>query len=906
VPKFQTKYKRKVSGGRRKGPSDHAVPAIRPSADRRLKSVFAKIGVPGKAEFKPDPFQVEAVSAIRHADCLVSAPTGSGKTWIALEAIQEVIKRNGKSWYASPLKALSNSKFIEFGQRFGKENVGILTGDRIENPDAPIIVGTTEILRNQLYDAMHRGEDLAADLVILDEAHFLGDEDRGVVWEEIIIYLPVRIPLLMLSATIGNAHQIAAWLESLREKECVVIEERGRPVPLAHLFFHPTGRLFPLVNRKGLDKKVWGYLNSPKKPVLTTGRKLPPFGEIVTVLRKQSLLPAIFFLKSRADCDNALELCREHLGSDTPHQNRLSNRIEKFVALHPHLARHNQLWHMRRSAVAAHHSGQLPAWKLMVEDLMADGLLDAVFATSTVAAGINVPARSICFFNSDRYNGYKFVPLTATELHQMTGRAGRRGMDNIGFAVLFPGPYMDLPLIAMLIKSPPEDILSQIKIDFSMTLNLLLSHNPEEIRELLLRSFANYLSQKDRDKRFEGRLEKAGKNVMKFLPHALCGSPEAVLRLQRKMSALRREIRQVRENKQGLETLLAKAASLVPGRLFLDNRSRPYCVMKTYTRREKSGVLACRIRFSAKRKKPPKSRFFAPEKVAVILDRVLDAASADDPNLLYRALIKEPMGEMPPPLADLPLGQEEISKLKPLEDRISFLEHERDSLICKGCKHFNLCHGKYNKLFRAAIKGFSYLWDAANAVRENLWAQFMRHLEFLKQEGYVKEDDTLTEDGKWASQLRVDQPLLIAEGLRQGLFPHSDPALLAALIATFVYDREMEIEFDQSRVPKVLIEAYATMKKGLQPLIERKIASGFSVRPSPLWAAATMYAWAKGVDWETVLDIAGMTEGDLAMLASRTADNLRQVTALTEVYPAIAETAADAISLVLREPVVFS
>jgi len=906
VPKFQTKYKRKVVAGRRKSPPAHVVPSIRPSADRRLESVFAKIGVPGKAEFEPDPFQVKGVSAIRHADCLVSAPTGSGKTWIAIEAISEILNNNGTSWYASPLKALSNSKFIEFGQRFGKENVGILTGDRIENPDAPIIVGTTEILRNQLYDAMHRGEDLAADLVILDEAHFLGDEDRGVVWEEIIIYLPVRIPLLMLSATIGNARQIATWLESLRDKECAVIEEKGRPVPLAHLFFHPTGRLFPLMNRTGLDKKVWDYLNSPQRPALATGRKLPPFGEIVTVLRKHNLLPAIFFLKSRADCDDALELCRDHRGSDASHQNRLNKRIEKSITVHPHLARHNQLWHMRHSAVAAHHSGQLPMWKLMVEDLMADGLLDAVFATSTVAAGINVPARSICFFNSDRYNGHKFVPLTATELHQMTGRAGRRGMDNIGFAVLFPGPYMDLPLIATLIKSPPEDILSQIKIDFSMTLNLLLSHDPEKIRKLLLRSFANYLSQKDRDRRFEGRIDKAGKNVIKFLPHALCGSPEAALRLQRKMSALRREIRHVKENQQGLETILSKTANLVPGRLFLDNRYRPYCVMKSYTRRDTSGVLACRIRFSAKRKKPPKMRFFSPEKVAVVLDKVLDAASADDPNLLYRALIKEPMDEMPPPLEDLPLGQEEISKLKPLQDRISFLEQERDSLICNGCEHFNLCHGRHNKPFQEAIEGFSHLWDAANAVREHLWAEFLRYLDFLKQEGYVKDDDTLSEDGKWASQLRVDQPLLIAEGLRQGLLPQSDPALLAALIATFVYDKEMEIEFDQSKVPTALFEAYGTMKRGLQPLIERKIAGGFPVRPSPLWAAATMYAWAKGVDWETVLDIAGMSEGHLAMLASRTADNLRQVIALTGVYPAIAATAADAISLVLREPVIFS
>ncbi len=210
---FKRKYKRNFPNHRRKERPSHSMSRIKASADSRLKSVFSKIGVPEKDRFQPDPFQIKALAAIKKTDCLVSAPTGSGKTWIAVEAIDTIHKNGGKSWYASPLKALSNSKFIEFGAHFGKENVGIVTGDRVENPNAPIIVGTTEILRNQLYDAMHTGEDLRADLVVLDEAHFLGDQDRGVVWEEIIIYLPVRIPLLLLSATINNSYQIAGLLQ---------------------------------------------------------------------------------------------------------------------------------------------------------------------------------------------------------------------------------------------------------------------------------------------------------------------------------------------------------------------------------------------------------------------------------------------------------------------------------------------------------------------------------------------------------------------------------------------------------------------------------------------------------------------------------------------------------------------
>lgn len=906
MTKFRVKYKRKIAHPRRTTSAVHAFPRIKPSADHRLQSVFSKIGIPEETAFQPDPFQLKALSAIRHADCLVSAPTGSGKTWIAIEAIQEICNNKGRSWYASPLKALSNSKFIEFGQRFGKENVGILTGDRIENPDAPIIVGTTEILRNQLYDAMDRGEDLAADLVILDEAHFLGDEDRGVVWEEIIIYLPVRIPLLLLSATIRNAHQIADWITSLRGKQCVVIEERGRPVPLVPLFFHPTGRLLPLLNEKRLDKKVLQYIENPKRPILFTARKLPPFNDIIAVLRKYNLLPAIFFLKSRADCDDALDLCSAHLRQGGSQRNTLNKRIGELINLHPHLQGHNQLWHLRNTAVAAHHSGQLPLWKLLVEDLMTEGLLDAVFATSTVAAGVNVPARTICFLNSDRYNGFKFVPLTATELHQMTGRAGRRGMDNIGFAALVPGPFMDLPLVAALLKSRPEDVVSQMRTDFSMTLNLLLSHSPEEIGDILSKSFANYVNQEKRDENLEGRLEKAGKKVMKLLAHALCGSPESVLNLQRKMIAIRKEMRKIREEENRLETTLSKIANLMPGRLFLDNRSRLYCVIRRHSRRDKDGVLACRLKYRSQRKKPPKMRFFAPEKVSTILDRVVSLSSGDDPNAVFRALLRESIDEMPPRLENLPLGHEEISKLKPLRDRISFLEQERDALVCNTCEHSNLCHGKQNRFFRTVVRDFSDLWDTANAVRENLWADFLRHLNFLKEEGYVKDNDTLTEDGKWASQLRIDQPLMIAEGLRLGLFPESDPALLAALIAAFVYDREIEIDFDQSKIPRALVDAYNTMRKGLQPLTERKTVSGFSVRPIPLWAAATIYAWARGIEWEKALLIGGMTEGDLAMLASRTADNLRQIASLTNVYPAIAKTATQAISLILREPVIFS
>jgi len=673
---------------------------MKPGADARLKRVFAGIGVPSSREFRPDPFQLDALTTINRSDCLVTVPTGAGKTWIAERAIARIHEAGGNCWYACPLKALSNAKYAEFTAIFGAENVGILTGDHRENPDAPIIVGTTEILRNQLYDAMHRGISLSTDFVILDEAHFLGDEDRGVVWEEIMIYLPSRIPLLLLSATIGNAGQIADWLAKNRSIPCTVIEETVRPVSLYPLFFHPSGTLLPLMapaksgSRQRLDKKVNQYINTRPRRGRGPYHRSPPFGDILRVMQKYDLLPAIFFLKSRADCDRALESCREHLISDPLRQQQIRQKMAHYIQQTPHIATHRQRWHLEDLAVGAHHSGQLPAWKLVLEGLMTEGLLDAVFATSTVAAGVNFPARTVVFFNSDRFNGKNFLPLTATEFHQMTGRAGRRGMDNIGFALLIPDKFMDMRLMAQLLHSPPSEVVSQIKINFTMVLNLLLSHTPVQIEELLKKSFANYLIN-------------------------------------------------------------------LPG--------------------QKQGAL------------------------------------------------------------------------------------------------------------------YSHKY---------LWQDFMRHLNFLKATGYVSTENELTADGRWTSQLRVDQPLLIAEGFRHGILPQSDPDILAGIIASFVNEREVDDHINPKLMPDSLVKAFKKVSGGLKPFAGKMKQGKFEVRSLQLRPAATVCAWAQGQPWEKVLSIAEIEEGNLAMLILRTADNLRHIRNLKDVFPEAAATAAKCIEMILREPVV--
>ncbi|MBF0119066.1 MAG: DEAD/DEAH box helicase [Desulfobacterales bacterium] len=672
---------------------------FKPSADKSLLKIFDEIGVPKESPFVPDPFQLDAISAIENADCLVTAPTGSGKTWIAIEAIKNFQKKNLKSWYASPLKALSNSKYIEFSKVFGAENVGILTGDRKEKPDSSVVIGTTEILRNHLYDAMHHGETLPTDFVIIDEAHFLGDEERGVVWEEILIYLPPRIPILLLSATIGNAHEIAAWLSSIRGNQCIVIDENKRPVPLYPLCLHPSGTLYPLLTKGGatrkqkISKKVENFLDE-----YATKSKPPRFGEILQVLRRFDLLPAIFFLKSRMDCDNALSYCNQNHHKDTETKNKLKNRIQELTSEYSHISRHKHMSRLEHQFVASHHSGQLPAWKLVVENLMSEGLLDAVFATSTVAAGVNFPARTIVFLNSDKFNGTAFLPLTSTEFHQMTGRAGRRGMDNIGFAVMVPGKFMDIRLMAKLMVSEPSEVISQIKINFSMVLNLLLSHTLDQIEEILKKSFATYL----------------------------------------------------------------------------------------------------------------------------LMNRELKESHAND----------------------------------------------------------------YHK---------------------KLWQDFLRHLSFLKETNFVDEDSKLTEDGIWASKLRVDQPLMIAQGFRKKFFPVGDPAMLAAVMASFVNDKETDENLflvEGKWLPNNLRKLFNTIKGSLKPFVKLMAIRGFAARALFVKPAVSVYNWALGHSWESVLSISRVAEGDLAMLILRTADNLRHIRALEDVFPEAAKTASDAIDLILKEPVI--
>ena len=901
-------YRRKRRRGQpRKGKSQVETPRFRPRASRQLKPLLGRIGVPEAAPFVPDPFQQEAVLAIEKSDVLVTASTGSGKTWIAQIAMEKLLANDKRCWYASPLKALSNSMYTEFCHQFGETNVGILTGDRKEKPQAPIIVGTTEILRNQLYDAMYRGENLGVELVVLDEAHYLGDADRGVVWEEVMIYLPPQVRLLLLSATVSNASHIAGWLERLREVPCQIVTAHDRPVPIHPLFMFPSGEVTPLIQKNGMAGKVRHFLKHSPRTVITPRQGVANFSQIISALRHLNLLPAVFFLKSRADCNQALyaALPRINPRESEEEQRRFHRRLRQLLEAHPYLKRHRQLEPLRRGRVAAHHGGQLPQWKALVEIIMKDGQLDAIFSTSTVAAGVNFPARTVVLSQSDRFNGKEFVSLSATDLLQMTGRAGRRGMDRVGFVIVLPGPHQDPRLILDLLHSTPEPINSQIRINFSMVLNLLLSHQPEEVRELLGRSFATYQNLAEHQQLFE-ELQQLEKAIGMELRAAGCGDLDGVLLTISRRRELKHQLGEARRELRRNWGPLAKTAYLKPGRLFRSRKGDLYVTLLQETRNGQPGVRAIRVWPRVRlRRARLRRHWLRLEKVAALLDVCLDLENLDTPDRWLESVYSIPLDSYLTLNIKEPLPSPERESWEALKEQVESLQAAIAALPCGKCPHLEQCEPKKRSRLRERITKVLSTRRRLDEVTSQLWHEFERHFHFLEEEGYVDKAGRLSNDGIWASQLRLDQPLMVAESIRCNVLPHDHPAMLAGLLAPFVTDRENQgepLERLNSLHP-ALSQNFSSMVSALHPLQRRLRQQGFAVNPLSFWPAAAIHTWASGSSWGELLETSGLDEGDLAMLIYRTADSLRQLEGLVLTHPFLAACATEAIQGLLREPV---
>jgi len=486
-------------------------PADRYEAARVRASQPALTEFLEELEFSLDPFQIESCEALeRGTGVLVCAPTGAGKTVVGEFAVHLALRQGRKCFYTTPIKALSNQKYNDLVQRYGPDRVGLLTGDNAINGDAPVVVMTTEVLRNMLYAGSATLQGLS--YVVMDEVHYLADRFRGAVWEEVIIHLPESVTLVSLSATVSNAEEFADWLVTVRGETTVVVSEH-RPVPLwQHMLVGK--RMFDLFHdaeaaqKHDVHPELLRYTREMLRRLETSGdargrgrprRFAGPYRpEVVERLDNEGLLPAILFIFSRAGCDGAVQQClAAGLRLTGPDERAEIRAIVESRTRHiPNedlqvLGYWEWLDGLERG-LAAHHAGMLPAFKEVVEELFVRGLVKAVFATETLALGINMPARCVVLERLVKYNGEAHVDLTPGEYTQLTGRAGRRGIDVEGHAVVVWAPELDPRHVAGLASTRTYPLKSSFRPSYNMAVNLVGAVGISAARELLESSFAQF------------------------------------------------------------------------------------------------------------------------------------------------------------------------------------------------------------------------------------------------------------------------------------------------------------------------------------------------------------------------------------------------------------------------------
>ncbi len=471
--------------------------------------------------FELDRFQREALDVIdAGSSVVVAAPTGSGKTVVAEYAVAKALAAGTKAFYTTPLKALSNQKYAELVRRHGPGAVGLLTGDNAINPGAAVVVMTTEVLRNMIYGSSGALDGLS--YVVLDEVHYLQNAYRGPVWEEVIIHTPPAVDLVCLSATVSNADELAGWIRTVRGKTVAVVEER-RPVDLTDLYLvgdrgsdrvqllptliedRPNPEAIALEARNGRERgphgRRHGRLYAPRR------------AETVDLLDRGGMLPAIYFIFSRKACDEAVGICRRESNRLTTADER--RRIRMIVDDHVaalerddlDLLGYGQWLGGLEAGFAAHHAGLVPPFKEAVEACFAAGLVKVVFATETLSLGINMPARTVVIEKLTKFTGERHEFLTAGEYTQLTGRAGRRGIDDAGYAVVLWSPFVTFDRVAGLAGERSYALTSSFRPTYNMAANLVRRYPPDTARHLLNLSFAQY--QTDGDVvRLEAQLER--------------------------------------------------------------------------------------------------------------------------------------------------------------------------------------------------------------------------------------------------------------------------------------------------------------------------------------------------------------------------------------------------------------
>jgi ATP-dependent RNA helicase HelY len=816
---------------------------------------------------------------------LVAAPTGAGKTVVGEFAAWLALHGGGKTFYTTPIKALSNQKFGDFSALHGPRNVGLLTGDNSVNGGAPIVVMTTEVLRNMIYEDSPTLMGLR--YVVLDEVHYLQDLYRGAVWEEILIHLPVDVHIVSLSATVSNAEEFGEWLQTLRGQTEVIIEER-RPVEIRHWYFaadelipmfvvHPDKTVTPNPRGRELDRRRSRGAGRPQRG----GRRpaprprLPFRTDVVERLASEGMLPAIYFIFSRKGCADAVGQCvRDGVRLTTPDEARtiLEYADMRVAEIPPNeldvLGYADWIEGLRRG-IAAHHAGMIPAFKETVEELFARGLVRVVFATETLALGINMPARTVVIESLMKFTGEKHEQMTPGEYTQLSGRAGRRGKDEVGHSVVLMQRFIPFDAITRLASTRTYPLQSSFRPSYNMTVNLVRNYERHEADHLVNSSFAQY--QADREVvKLETEVERNEAYLASYRERMRCHLGDfaeyhkLVLRL--------REIggsRHKHDHRAG-NAVLESIRDLGGGDVFEfprgKRRGRYVVIEVTQQRSERRPrVLALGEDGSIVRFTP--ADFREPPVPVGRLNRIGNPRDLKERRKLAREL------------AGMQLDRARR------RERAEGLDDGAEAARLRAEIELHPCHGcpELKRHMHYADRAVRLEQDVVATERRvsrrtgTLSRRFAKVLKVLEELGYV-DDWLLTPKGETLTRVYNESDLLVVEAVEAGLFDELDSPELAAVFSALVYEtRGPETQLVSELPTPASSDVYRKLMSMWRKIKRQEEAGGLDLtrEPDPGFASKA-YKWAKGADLDAVLG-EDDAPGDFVRSMKQLIDLLRQI-----------------------------
>jgi len=885
----------------------------------------------GGLTFQLDPFQRAACEALQEGHgVLVCAPTGAGKTVVGEFAVHLALAQGRKCFYTTPIKALSNQKYADLVARHGADTVGLLTGDISINGGASVVVMTTEVLRNMLYSASATLDGLA--YVVMDEVHYLADRFRGAVWEEVILNLPESVRLVGLSATVSNAEEFGEWLVDVRGDTAVVVDEH-RPVPLwQHMMV--GSRMFDLFARNNtassdrltvnphLVRRVQEVERHSGWDRSRHGgpRFRPPARvDVVARLDRDALLPAITFIFSRAGCESAVSQCvRSGLRLTTAEE---SVRIRQVVDTRTADLPEGDLdvlgfWEWREAlerGVAAHHAGMLPAFKETVEELFVRGLVRAVFATETLALGINMPARTVVLERLVKFNGEAHLDLTPGEYTQLTGRAGRRGIDVEGHAVVLWQPGVDPAQVAGLASTRTYPLRSSFRPGYNMAVNLVDRVGVVAGRALLARSFAQFQA----DRSVVGLAQRIDRNVKD-----LAGYGEAMACHLGDFAEYARLRRQISERERmlarhgGAARRAEVAASLaqlergdviaVPG----GRRSGLAVVLELGdgpTEDPRPLVLtedAWAGRLSIADFPTPVQalgRMRLPKRVEYRVPRVRRDFASALRSRVRGSRVRDSQAQDETGIVEPPRARRRSEAADDAE--LAALRRALRAHPCHGCDDRE-AHARWAERYDRLDRETDTLRQQVATTTHSLVRTFDRIRALLAERGYL-EGEQLTEHGRRLARLWSETDLLTAECLRHGIWDELEPAELAAVISALVYEARRDATTPRVPAGPVSDALAATVRLWAELEADERRHRLERTREPDLGFAWPVYRWARGESLPAVLmaaenNGAELSAGDFVRWCRQVLDALSQVRGVAGENSRVGATAADAVHALRR------